>query len=586
MEPSRERLRLLVLTAGPLTSFNRVLYERLASDPLLELCAVVVDGFERPRAPLSRRVLRGLERDGWRWPWFKVRTRLAAAAGRLARAAWEAEHPAVVDDSYEAFAAASGVAVHRVADVHAEASLALIRSLRPRLGLIVGGRILEDAVTGIPELGTLNIHKRRVPDYRGGGPVGYWELRNGEREIGVTIHYARAAVDAGDVVAEARIPVEECDTLESLRIKADLRGARLYHEAVRRVALGEAAGRPQDLARGRTYRAPSELAVWRLERDLRRRAERRMPSLRARPGVLSRARVLVQYLLLYPLLRRWRRRFARESRMPGCILFYHLVANRPLNHMCLPLEEFARQMEFLRRHCRLVSLDGAARSDGRAGLPEVAISFDDGYRDNTWAIEYLDYFAIPATFFVSIGHLLDGSPFEHDVARGFAPAPMSAQDLRRLASRGFEIGSHGIRHEDFGRLAPAEAERVLEQSRRLIADAVGRPPERFSFPKGRWPENVTREGLALALRRYRQVYSASGGYNHPDPERRHFLRRAHPSGLLELATLLDGYTGFRECLAGRAWGLRSELPASVPREPAPPPESSPRKPNLSLEEVS
>jgi peptidoglycan/xylan/chitin deacetylase (PgdA/CDA1 family) len=548
---------------------NRVFFERLARDPLLDLRAIVVDDFARPRASLLSRLARGMRKEGWAWLWFKAISRGDALARRAWMAVFERLHPPACDESYSSLSAATGVPVHRVPDIHADASLALIRGLRPQLGAIVGGRILQDAVVTIPEHGTLNIHKRRVPDYRGGGPVGYWEVLAGEASIGVTIHYARPQVDTGDVVAEASIPIEECDTLASLRIKADLRGAQLYHDAIRAVARGERQGRPQDLQRGRTFKAPSELSVWRLERQLRQRARQRMPSLRGRPALWVRARLLLQYALLSPLLLATRRRLARQRRAPVCILFYHLVANRPLNHMCLPLEDFVRQLEFLRRHSRLVSLEGAAMRDAEGSRsPAVAVTFDDGYRDNVWAVEYLSYFGIPATFFVSVGHVLAGSAFEHDRQRAFTDAqPMRQADVRELVERGFEVGSHGLFHEDFGTLDREAAARVLADSRRLLGEITGQPPERFSFPKGRWGVHITPESLALAGRHYRHLYSAYGGYNFPEPGRRHYLRHANPGDLLELAMILDGYTGFRECLSGNAWGLKTTAPAPTGATP-------------------
>ena len=66
--------------------------------------------------------------------------------------------------------------------------------------MIAGGRILRDSIITIPEHGTLNIHKRKVPEYRGGGPIGYWEILAGESSIGVTVHYATSRVDAGSVL--------------------------------------------------------------------------------------------------------------------------------------------------------------------------------------------------------------------------------------------------------------------------------------------------------------------------------------------------------------------------------------------------
>jgi peptidoglycan/xylan/chitin deacetylase (PgdA/CDA1 family) len=259
-----------------------------------------------------------------------------------------------------------------------------------------------------------------------------------------------------------------------------------------------------------------------------------------------------------------RRRLRMRRSSPVCILFYHLVANRPLNHMCLPLEHFVRQMAFLRRHFRLVSLEQATeRLASGSDEVAVAITFDDGYRDNVWAIEYLRQLEIPACFFVSIGHVRDGRGFEHDRQRGFETAlPFVEADVRRLAEEGFEVGYHGLHHEDFGTLDPETAERVLSESRRTIAETTGAAPDHFSFPKGQRGINITPESFQAALRHYRHVYSAYGGYNIPGRQtEKHLLRLANPAGVVDLAMTLDGYTGLRQCLLGNAWGVKtSTLP--------------------------
>src|SRR5262249_18159502 len=148
-------LRMVVFTAGPLPPTSRVLYERLAADPLLELVAIIVDEYRRPLKPLPLRVLRGLRREGWPWFVFKLRSRLVSLVDRMiffVLARWHGQSPR--DECYKALQRKTGVAIHHVADIHSESSLALIRSLRPQLGLIMGGRILRDGVISIPEYGT------------------------------------------------------------------------------------------------------------------------------------------------------------------------------------------------------------------------------------------------------------------------------------------------------------------------------------------------------------------------------------------------------------------------------------------------
>ena len=57
--------------------------------------------------------------------------------------------------------------LHFVADVHADAVLAELRSAAPALGLVYGAPILQPALFEIPRSGTLGIHHGELPRYRG-----------------------------------------------------------------------------------------------------------------------------------------------------------------------------------------------------------------------------------------------------------------------------------------------------------------------------------------------------------------------------------------------------------------------------------
>ncbi len=443
-----QRLRLVVFTAGPLPPISRVLFERLATDPLLDLRAIIADEYRRPRKPLPLRVLRGLRAEGWPWLMFKLRFRLSSLFHRIILFVLARLHGrSARDEGYEALRRKTGVPTYRVADIHSESSLALIRSLRPQLGLIVGGRILRDAVISIPEYGTLNIHKKRVPHYRGGGPTGYWEILARESEIGVTIHYATSQVDAGPVLAEATILIEECDTLESLRIKADVLGAKLYHDTVRRFALGDRQGAPQDTSRGTTYRSPSEFSAYKLQKSLKQKATQLMRVGGARSSRRGRMRVLLQYAVVLPLLLSIRKRLTNYRGAPIDILLYPAVANRSMSQGSVLFEDFVEEVEFFRRHYEIISLDEAIERlrTGNNERVAFAITFHHAPEDNFWAVEYLQYLGVPASLFLPAGHVREGEEARHVLAAG----------ARRPVSEGFVIGSHGTNPKRSGNLEPS-----------------------------------------------------------------------------------------------------------------------------------
>lgn len=121
-------------------------------------------------------------------------------------------------------------------------------------------------------------------------------------------------------------------------------------------------------------------------------------------------------------LQRMRSWWQRDLR----ILAYHRVMPLPdpatfdfdLELISTTPERFRAQMLHVKQHFTPVSLgDVAAALDHGDALPAdaVAITFDDGYDDN-YRIAYpiLHELDIPATFFVSTGHIDTGKPFGYD----------------------------------------------------------------------------------------------------------------------------------------------------------------------------
>ena len=83
----------------------------------------------------------------------------------------------------------------------------LLRSLEPDVAFCTGfpWKIPAEAIA-VPKHGIVNGHPSLLPRYRGPSPVA-WAVRNGESEIGFTLHYMDAELDTGNVLAQVRIPL-------------------------------------------------------------------------------------------------------------------------------------------------------------------------------------------------------------------------------------------------------------------------------------------------------------------------------------------------------------------------------------------
>ena len=144
------------------------------------------------------------------------------------------------------------------------------------------------------------------------------------------------------------------------------------------------------------------------------------PQSPAVPGRRERLARRAQSLGLLPLLR-WIRGWSRHDLR---VIAYHRVRDMdagfhfdPMLVSALP-EVFREQMRYIATHFHPVgSAEVIAALDGGASLPRnaVLVTFDDGYDDNFHvAFPILRELGVPATFFVSTGHIDSGKPYVYD----------------------------------------------------------------------------------------------------------------------------------------------------------------------------
>lgn len=75
---------------------------------------------------------------------------------------------------------------------------------------------LPRSVLRIPRYGVLNIHSSMLPKYRGPAPV-LWAIRNGDTQLGLTVHRMDEDFDTGPVLArQGGIPLPDDVTPQSL----------------------------------------------------------------------------------------------------------------------------------------------------------------------------------------------------------------------------------------------------------------------------------------------------------------------------------------------------------------------------------
>jgi len=80
----------------------------------------------------------------------------------------------------------------------------------------------------------VNIHPSLLPQFKG---LHAWEqaLNAGVKETGCTVHFVDAGMDTGTIICQARVPVLQNDSPESLHSRIQGQEHRLYPKAIRQI---------------------------------------------------------------------------------------------------------------------------------------------------------------------------------------------------------------------------------------------------------------------------------------------------------------------------------------------------------------
>jgi len=76
-------------------------------------------------------------------------------------------------------------------------------------------KMIGKTILDLPKVGAFNLHGSYLPHYRGRCPVN-WVIINGENQTGVTLHYMIEKPDAGDIVGQKAVGIEQTDTAKGL----------------------------------------------------------------------------------------------------------------------------------------------------------------------------------------------------------------------------------------------------------------------------------------------------------------------------------------------------------------------------------
>jgi methionyl-tRNA formyltransferase len=93
----------------------------------------------------------------------------------------------------------------------------------------------------------MNVHASLLPKYRGAAPIN-WAILNGDNETGVTVQKMALALDAGDIISQEGMSINDGENAAQLRERMAHAGAALLLRVVERLQEGQVSFTPQDEA--------------------------------------------------------------------------------------------------------------------------------------------------------------------------------------------------------------------------------------------------------------------------------------------------------------------------------------------------
>lgn len=462
-------------------------------------------------------LFRNIRENGWLYPVLRVVEiiceKMSEAAARAAvprdevRRVLEKAFPEA-SFSLAELAQRYGMTLHAVGSMNSLEAIRVLGECRADLGIVLGTRILKPGTFNVPRLGSINLHKGKVPEYRG-MPPGFWELYDGVTSAGVTVHFVDKGLDTGDIIATGSVPILKMDTPDSLLEKLHGEGTKTLARAVGLIRDGDAKPQTQEKLSVKPRSKPAKKDIAALHQ--------RLPHWKKKNDISMIARNLYSLLAYYSGVYFLARQYHRLARSRSAIILHHRVNDYSKDVLTVDPATFAAQLLAISKHYPFSStVDLVERILSGKPIPPttIAIHFDDCYRDVvTNGAPILRVLGIPACAFINSGFVNTDRSFAHDVAKyPFTFEMLRSSDVRTWNRLGFEVGAHTVNHADLGTCPIEDAEYEIAQCGQELERLIETPVRLFSFPFGK-KENITPASRHIVQASgYTALFSAHGGF--------------------------------------------------------------------------
>lgn len=109
-----------------------------------------------------------------------------------------------------------GIKVYQPENINVGEAIKFLKGLDPDLFIVISyGQILSEDILNIPKIFSINVHASLLPKYRGAAPIN-WAIIKGEKITGITVIKMTQDLDAGPIILQKEVGIENEDTFTTL----------------------------------------------------------------------------------------------------------------------------------------------------------------------------------------------------------------------------------------------------------------------------------------------------------------------------------------------------------------------------------
>jgi len=138
----------------------------------------------------------------------------------------------------ESFFERNGISTMRITKLYSSETYSFIRNYNPDVIFLSGFGIIKEPILSMAPSGIWSYHHGNMRKYRGGPPA-FWEIYNGEEEVGVTLQRLDKGLDCGEIIMEKSFPIFKDDNWTKLKKRIYSGSTNMLNESLTALQRGD-----------------------------------------------------------------------------------------------------------------------------------------------------------------------------------------------------------------------------------------------------------------------------------------------------------------------------------------------------------